>query len=488
MASSHSEVTHARPECTLTDATEICFEPESCGPENSGDEAVRLKPSSSSISSLSSVSSEHSDTSTIKYDQESWALYSKRVEKLCQILWPAEKTLKYRLCNSKFAIWLRATKLLHILVPSLQTPVIERLHGGDYNRIIGITLPSSDTEKGYQLILRVPREKDLAHPSRDVAVLNYVRQHSSIPVAKIAGQDFSCNNPLESPYVLQHRIPGEDLEKLWPNLTHAQRCTVATEMGRVMRHLLSMETLETGILEVVTDNAGSSTIVPFELKNALGEIIDEPITSASLHENSLHRRHFTLDFFNVQFNRWRAVDLERHAGEISHSVQLWDGMLKAVQEMDQLDLLKPTLKNCLCHVDLHPRNIMAEIQPDDTLKVRAILDWDEAVFAPKFVNCQPPLWLWDDDADERVDEEGLDPWPYELPNASGVPSSPEKAELKQIFEENAGAEYRRLAYEDVFRLSRGLFRLATLGLVSSENWRAAERILRDWEALRLALI
>ena len=454
MPSSHSVDTQARSEHTLTKATEICLDSESCAPDNLVHSAVRLESSSSSISPLSSDSSEHSDTSTIKYDQESWVLYSKRVEKLCQILLPAEKTLKSRLSRSKLATRLRAVKFLHILVPSRQTLVIERLHGGDYNRIIGITLPPSDADTGYQLILRVPREKDLAHPSRDVAILNYVRQHSSIPVAKVVGHDFSCNNPLESPYVLQHRIPGEDLEKLWPSLTHAQRRTVATEIGRVTRQLLSIESLETGTLEAAAENAGSSTVVPFELKNALGEIIDEPITSASLHENSLHRRYFTLDFFNVQFNRWRAVDLERHAGEISHSVQLWDGMLKAVREMGQLDLFKPNLKSCLCHVDLRRR---------------------------------PPMWLWDDDADGRVDEEELDPWPYELPSASVVPSSPEKAELKQIFEENAGPEYHRLAYEDVFRLCRGLFRLATLGLVSSENWRAAERILKDWEALRLSL-
>ena len=178
MASSQSEETQARPKYTLTKATEICLDSESCAPENSGDEAVRLESSSSSISSLSSDSSEYSDTSTVRYDQESWDLYSKRVEKLCQTLWPAQKTLKSRLSNSKISTRLRATRLLHMLVPSQQKPVIERLQGGDYNRIIGITLPSSDTGKGHQLILRVPREKDLAHTSRDVAVLNYVRQHS----------------------------------------------------------------------------------------------------------------------------------------------------------------------------------------------------------------------------------------------------------------------------------------------------------------------
>ena len=268
---------------------------------------------------------------------------------------------------------------------------------------------------------------------------------------------------------------------------YEQRRTVATEIGHVIRSLLSMETSATGILEASTDDAGSFTIIPFELKNALGEIVDEPEPSTLLQTDSSRNDQTTLDFFTTLFNRWRAVDLDREAGEISHIIELWDGMLKVVQEMDSLGLFKPDPKNCLCHVDLHPRNIMAEIQPDNSLTITAILDWDEAVFAPKFVNCQPPLWLWEEHADEQVDEEGLDPWPYELPGAKDVPSSSERVKLKRIFDECAGPEYRRLAYEDHFRLSRCLFRLATLGLVSSENWRATERCLRDWEILRLSL-
>lgn len=108
---------------------------------------------------------------------------------------------------------------------------------------------------------------------------------------------------------------------------------------------------------------------------------------------------------------------------------------------------------------------MVDIGSDDSVKVTAILDWDEAVFAPKFVNCQPPLWLWDDNVDNKVDENGLDPWPYELPGANDVPSSPKKKELKQIFEQHAGAEFCRMSYEDVFRLGMLLFRLAIFGLV-----------------------
>ena len=464
--------------------SEVIFDAE-CAVEQSDEGSIRRN-SLASVMSQSSASSEQSDTSTIKYDQEPWALYRIRVEQLCHSLWPSQKTFRSRLSDNNVVARLRSRKFLRSIMPASRKPSIERLAGGDYNRITGITLPSYFAGHS-KLILRSPREKDLSRPDRDVAILRYLRQHSSIPVATIAGYDFTCNNPLDSPYVLQHRAGGKDLEKLWADLTHAQRRTVAIEIGRVLRNSLSLEAKEFGTLQASAGDSDSSTIAPFELKNALGETYDEPERLVDPCANSHNEHQTTSEFFIMQFNRWRAIDLERHAGEISHQIRLWDGLLAIVQDMDRMGLFEAELKNCLCHVDLHPRNIMVDVGADASLSVTAILDWDEAVFAPKFVNCQPPLWLWDDDADERVDEDGMDPWPYELPCANGTTASANQAELKQIFEEQAGPDYCRWAYEDVFRLGRGLFRLATLGLVSSENWKAAEKMLKDWEVLRPSL-
>lgn len=432
---------------------------------------------SSSIASFSACS-EHSDTSTWRYDQESWSLYSDRVEKLCEELWPAQKTFKARLADNKLITRLRAVKVLRKFLPLSQKPMIERMEGGDYNRVTGIILPRSCINKPRQMILRAPREKELAHPERDVAILNYVRQRSSIPVATVAEWDYSCNNPLDSPYVLQNRIEGQDLDKLWPALTHAQRRTIATEVGGVIRKLFSLGSNTPGLLGLLGRDGTPHSLDPFELKDCSCEIFEEP------QEYTLPERQNTHEFFTAQFQRWRAIDLERSDGEITNDIKIWDGLLKTVQEMNDMNLFPPDLGNCLCHVDLHPRNIMVVIEPDSSLKVTAILDWDEAVFAPKFLNCLPPLWLWRDDAEDRVDENGMNPWPYELPGADEIPVLAEKVQLKQLFEEHAGPEYRRLAYEDHFRLGRVLFCLATKGLVASENWKAAERVLRDWEVYR----
>lgn len=131
---------------------------------------------------------------------------------------------------------------------------------------------------------------------------------------------------------------------------------------------------------------------------------------------------------------------------------------------------------------------MVEIQSDDYIEVTGLLDWHEAVFAPKFVHCEPPGWLWGYDIHDHEDEDDLLPWPYEVEGANDLPTTLEQEELKLIFEECAGPEHSYLAYDEHSRLSRGLFRTATFGLDASHDWTAAKRILSEWDVLRQSLI
>lgn len=449
------------------------------------DEEVPRSPTESCTSSMHS-NSEDSDTSTLKYDQESYDQFRPRVEKLCQTLWPPRHSIMRVLSSSKAANYLRANKISSLFIPAHSAPLIERLQGGDYNHIVGITLPPAKYEKTRHrnLILRVPRWGQ-GQMERVVATLEYLRQHSNISVPTIVATDSDNDNALGSPYVIQNRIPGSDLELLWDELNHSQRCMIAREIGSVIQCLLKLESPVTGYIKGSIQRPGTArslTVVPFELKNTDGDLFGEQEQHSSSAPGTPRQSQTIIDFFKCQIGRWRAVDVARNAGMVDRTVGLWDSMLEVVEEMNDLDLSKMGTY-CLCHVDLHPRNIMAKTHPDGSVKVTGILDWDEAVVAPKFVNCEPPGWLWGFDPDD-LPREDLLTWPYEMPGANDVPPTREKQELKQIFEEFAGPEYVRLAYDECFRLSRGLFRVAVFGLTSSENYSAADRIISDWARLR----
>lgn len=453
-------------------------------PPQSQNGSIRSHSSSSSSYQTSKLSgSARSYSSTIRHSQEPHETFGPRVEKLCQILWPPQRSLKYRFSNSQAISRLRANKFLRAFVLSRQTPLIERLRGGDYNRVVGITLPSTYAVDHRQLILRVLRREDGTSPDRAAAILEYVRKYTSIPIPTIVAKDFGNENPLEKPYVIQTRISGSDLDRIWDELNHQQRCTVARDLGSVVRTLLSLEAPVTGILEAgpeTGDTSGFSNIVPFELQQWGPEGLVVP---TSVDTISPRTRQTTLDFFQTQLGLWRADAVAEHSDV---SVELFDRMLKATREMADLGLFGQYL-NCLCHVDIHMGNVMAKIQPDNSLKVTAVLDWDEAVFAPKFFACEPLGWIWGYIASDHVDEDEHLIWPYELAGANDLPSTPEQQELKWIFDEQAGPEYRHLAYDEISRLCRGLSRIAIEGLAASHYYKAANRILKEWEVLRQTL-
>lgn len=189
--------------------------------------------------------------STATYDrqeQEAQDAFNERIEKLCQDIWPSPSSIMHRFSTSQAATRLRTYKLFRPFIPEPQLPVIQHLKGGGFNHITSITLPSSFNGGHRDLILRVPRE-DMSRPDQQVAILEYVRQRTSIPIPTIEASDFTCDNAVGKPYVLQHRIPGVDLASIWDELSHSQRCVIAKEMGGVIRTLLSLESPLAGIIQ-----------------------------------------------------------------------------------------------------------------------------------------------------------------------------------------------------------------------------------------------
>jgi len=131
-------------------------------------------------------------------------------------------------------------------------------------------------------------------------------------------------------------------------------------------------------------------------------------------------------------------------------------------------------KNSLYNLDLNhaPRNIMVDSQGDGS--TTGILDWDSAIFAPRFVGCTPPMgiWAWDDEEDE--DER----------KANDTPPTPEKQELKQLFEDAIGQDFLEYACEPQYRLARKLFEFTLHGIHSNETMSEADELIREWSTLR----
>ncbi|MBE3049300.1 aminoglycoside phosphotransferase family protein, partial [Candidatus Bathyarchaeota archaeon] len=354
--------------------------------------------------------------------------------------------------------------------------IVERLRGGGFNRIIGIDRISPETTTRYilrllgidrtspktrtQYILRIPRF-DSAQIDNEVATLQFLHEHTGIPAPEVVSFDETENNALGSPYSVQKLIPGADLYSTYPKLSHEERCRVARELGAICNQMLSVRSNVAGKLVLPTDRKDSKApleVAPLESKDAnLVKPYSQSTPTKTTHE-----------LLTVMFLARKAYDLELCPDD-EDGGELWDGLSQMTSELDADGWLTDR-HNSIAHLDFAPRNILANPTPDTQLPIiSAILDWDSAVLAPAFMSCAPPLWVWawqdDEDEDERTAND--DP-----PTANG-------RELKKLFEEAAGEDYLRLAYEPTYRLARQLCGFAINDIRSNESFRAARAMLKE---------
>jgi len=473
---------------------------ENASPTTSGPANVPSKqPTDSRTEATSSNSSIISRTSTEQFHHVPFNQFSQQVRELCHQLWspPENPSRVERILGARSNFIVGRLRAKDRSLPSRHALsskelLIERLSGGSFNRVIGLTrFPESETPT--RLVLRIPRFEYARH-DHEVAAIRFVRSHTTIPVPEVKFVDYTENNPLKERYVIQTRISGDDLQgetgPCWfPSLNHEQKCTVAKVLAETLLELHKVTHPFPGHIEASNTNGDCDTfsVRHFELNWNDGLALELDLNTKSPFFQARPfktdwkidlqgRKPFeetTYHFMLAQFGRWNAFNLRQDPTSIGW-FKYYDRLADMAKQMEELGFLGDD-ENCLCHRDLNasPRNIMADINPDKSLSITGILDWDSLVFAPTFVACVPPMWLWAWDTEEEEDER----------KANDIPTTPEQREIKRIFEETIGDWYCQYAYAPEYRLARDLFKFAHSGLGSDTDMQNVDRLLDDWKEL-----
>lgn len=447
--------------------------------------------------SESSHSSALSQKSSDEYGGVPYEQFEGRVQRLCHLLWstPTAGSRKSS-AKRKHKRFLKALRKREPALPqTLYKPkqfVIEHMRGGGYNSVVGITIIGQDEDVESRMVLRVPR-MDASPSDQDVTNLQFVQEYLNLPTAKIIAYDFSENSPLKSPYCIQTRIPGHDLESKqlsYPSLSHKQKLAFVEEFCETI--LLGLQFVQYPWIGQINKSKDGYTVSPFDALQENEKLITArasqraffkprplgpyELTSPQDPKDRLHIQSI-LHFFEVQFGRYR--NLEHHGADLDPAAQweetIWHRLVKAARQMYEYGCLDCEYY-CLTHYDLDPRNIMVEIQDDGLPKITGIVDWDLACFAPDWVGCKPPVWIWNwldggsEDEAKANDEEGLDA---------------EQKELKAVFDGMEGGEFRYYAYEPHYRVAREMFKFARYGLPSGELRGEAEKVLEEWGGMLL---
>jgi hypothetical protein len=185
--------------------------PEAMASESSPEASASTKGSRNSAKSCASSahsSSACSTSSTYKYEQESFDTFKLKVIQLCHEIGYGE--------------------------PS----EVERMEGGSYNRIIGLTFASRDQQR---FILRIPRKPlDESQPweiSDQISVLLYLSQFDFFKVPSIVAYDLTTNNSIASQWVLQARLPGQSIQMVFYQLPLAEKLQITTLVAELVMKL-----------------------------------------------------------------------------------------------------------------------------------------------------------------------------------------------------------------------------------------------------------
>ena len=454
----------------------------------------RIEPLAKKSSSRDSAISR---TSSQEFNHVPFDKFTSQVRDLCQLLWHPENPSKVdRIFRGRSAGIVGKIRAKSRIVStknesSFKEFMIERLMGGGFNRVIGLTrFPDSDSP--IRLILRIPRFEYARH-DREVAALRFIQTFTTVPVPEIKFLDLTEDNPLNQRYVIQSRIPGFDLQNAngptwFPDLTHQQKCTVAKELAEILKKLHGVTHPFPGYIEAsdTNEDCKTFTVHHFELNWNSGLALEQDLNRKSpffqthhfdpnwemksLSEKSVEETAYY--FLLAQYGRWKALELRRDPTTIGW-MDYYDRLANMAKQIFELGFFD--CDNCLCHRDLNPapRNIMAAINAKGELDITGILDWDSLIFAPRFVACVPPMWLWAWDDEVEEDEK----------KANNDPANPEQQEIKRIFEETVGDQFCRYAYAPVYRLARELFNYAHGGMSSCSDMDDVDELIEEWNVL-----
>lgn len=405
-----------------------------------------------------SISADNEDawsrTSTEYHEgHEPWETFQHKVAQLCRTLWPKH---------------------------SEEQIIIERMRGGEYNRVIGVCVTGRGIQDALETgadeaetpdlppgnyVLRITRS-DEPTTSREIATLRFVKKRVSLPLPTVVHSD-GPDNPLGFAYVLQVRAPGHRLDKMWSTLNHTQRLLVALDIARVCAEIMSITNPSCGIPEVER-----------------GQMEDGSLTTIGRYfpgdddEKTTINPQPPLDYLCDRLDRWG-----EEYGDVSDA---WANAKYIVQHMQATNrTFEPDpsgLSYYLTHGDLYPRNIMVQAPTENTAFVTCILDWDEANFAPGVVALAPPAWLWMEGWWKSYSEEGClsseDFWI----TAHDTPDDKEASEIKTLFDSIVGPEYLQNAYSPDAHSARKIWNAAHESCGSSWVADDLEQMYEAWKA------
>ena len=304
------------------------------------------------------------------------------------------------------------------------------LTSGGFSLIYLVTARDWKSGKTRELICRIPKPIEPSYKTEsEVAVTEFVRHFTSIPVPEIYFYDSSANNPIGLEWMLMEKAEGTTLYHAWATPDDRQRYKITERIAAWQSELASIQSSLIGSLYL--------RWTPTRLEFYIGPLVNSylradrrlqydtfrgPYKSINEYYDAVLRlaeaelkdpfylflwddKDFTAEqnaIFHAAIPQARAVhsqllDAEEWGRRAKHGVQnFWTrDTLPAVRSLrEALPLINCPLPNddmqavtFLYHHDASENNIMV----DSTGNITALLDWESVSFQPAILHQQRPF-------------------------------------------------------------------------------------------------
>lgn len=240
----------------------------------------------------------------------------------------------------------------------------------------------------------------------EVATINFIRTHTTIPVPPVKEFSADMTNPMGLEYIVMRRMPGGSLEDQWDNLSMTAKERVFQQLAEYVFELFSIRFSTIGSLLPI-NSAGLPSQEP-------GRVVTKDF---------FWNRRWAMEVPRGPFNsvlEWMKAlmtlnRLENHE-DIEHAENSLDEdaeyeLEEAENTRDTLDRLEELLPRLfptaeaepttLTHPDIHLGNILV----DETGNISGIVDWECISTVPVWGSCYLPKCLSREERHEEPDPE-----------------------------------------------------------------------------------
>lgn len=374
---------------------------------------------------------------------------------------------------------------------------------GTRSRSFPVTV-SHETGTSEGFLFQIPN--DASDIELIASIHDYIHRELDLKVntPRVHHKNTGFDEPIGHPYLVLTRLPGQSLQEIWLELTHEERLAVARQVGELYLDLQSTTNTHCGLLKVPVDQYGHSIQGNVQLeafgqeRNPLSDgndrdpvelVADDLVNADSLRKDSpgLSARDMAILTFarRKYYSKW-----SRRAWVQQYTDRAVDILTTLTDE----SLSDETI--CLWHRDMSAENILVERDADGEPKITGLLGWDGVGFAPRFMTCRAPQWLW-----SRVGRKAVRfaPGPHDLyddslstggkgyPEIDGEPFEPfepikfEAREIKAAFDATVGKDFRDAAYDFGVIAARRLMYVAACSVWELDHTQELDTVISEWE-------